>query len=250
MTTPYRLVTVHDQPELRERVEAITASAWPEFMHHDPVARANWSALYEEFAAFQFVLLDESADIVGLANNVPLAWEGEPEDLPAEGWDWSLAEAVQDARSARQPSVLCGLQVVIPPQHRGKGISAHAIRAARKIATRDNLRAMIVPVRPAWKCHYPLTPMERYIHWKTEEGVPFDPWLRTHVREGGRIAKLCSRSMTIAGSVAEWENWTGMRFPETGVYVVPGALVPVEIDRETGQGRYVEPNVWVWHPVP
>ena len=32
-------------------------------------------------------------------------------------------------------------------------------------------------------------------------------------------------------------------------YVVEGALVPVEIDREADAGRYVEPNVWMRHAV-
>jgi hypothetical protein len=31
-------------------------------------------------------------------------------------------------------------------------------------------------------------------------------------------------------------------------YVVPGALVPVEIDRERDEGHYLEPNVWMVHP--
>jgi hypothetical protein len=40
-----------------------------------------------------------------------------------------------------------------------------------------------------------------------------------------------------------------MRFPESGAYVVPHALVPVEIDREREVGRYVEPNLWMEHPL-
>jgi hypothetical protein len=56
--------------------------------------------------------------------------------------------------------------------------------------------------------------------------------------------------MDIPGTVAEWEEWTGMAFPESGEYVVPGALVPVTIDRERDQGRYVEPNVWMLHQRP
>ncbi|HEV3399102.1 MAG TPA: GNAT family N-acetyltransferase, partial [Actinomycetes bacterium] len=60
---------------------------------------------------------------------------------------------------------------------------------------------------------------------------------------------ICEKSVVIAGTVAEWEEWTGMRFPDSGPYVVPGALVPVEIDRDADQGRYVEPNVWVRHRV-
>jgi len=53
--------------------------------------------------------------------------------------------------------------------------------------------------------------------------------------------------MTIAGSVADWETWTGMKFPDGGSYVVPGALNPIQVDIETGQALYVEPNVWTLH---
>ena len=55
--------------------------------------------------------------------------------------------------------------------------------------------------------------------------------------------------MRIPGRVADWESWTGMGFPESGAYVVPGALVPVEIDRERDEGVYVEPNVWMHHRI-
>jgi hypothetical protein len=40
-----------------------------------------------------------------------------------------------------------------------------------------------------------------------------------------------------------------MVFPDSGPYVVEGALVPVEIDRAQDTGRYVEPNVWMRHSV-
>ena len=56
--------------------------------------------------------------------------------------------------------------------------------------------------------------------------------------------------MRIAGTVAQWEEWTELAFPESGSYVVPGALVPVEIDREQDEGLYVEPNVWMVHSLP
>jgi hypothetical protein len=60
--------------------------------------------------------------------------------------------------------------------------------------------------------------------------------------------RVAPRSM-IEGRVREWEGWTGLQFPQSGRYVVPGALVPVTIDRRRDRGRYVEPNVWMLHPV-
>ena len=53
--------------------------------------------------------------------------------------------------------------------------------------------------------------------------------------------------MVITGSVADWEGWTGMAFPDSGSYVVPDALNLVEIDREADRGTYVEENLWMRH---
>lgn len=53
--------------------------------------------------------------------------------------------------------------------------------------------------------------------------------------------------MVVPGTVADWEEWAEMTFPETGTYVVPGALVPIKIDVEQDHGVYVEPNVWMLH---
>ncbi len=61
--------------------------------------------------------------------------------------------------------------------------------------------------------------------------------------------KVCHASMHIAGTVSDWENWTGMRFPESGDYVVPEALVPIRINREADTGLYLEPNVWMHHRI-
>jgi hypothetical protein len=38
-----------------------------------------------------------------------------------------------------------------------------------------------------------------------------------------------------------------MCFPESGPYIVPGALQPVIIDRERDVGRYEDPNIWMRH---
>jgi hypothetical protein len=55
--------------------------------------------------------------------------------------------------------------------------------------------------------------------------------------------------MVVEARVEDWERWTGLKFPESGDYVVPEALVPIQIDRAMNVGRYIEPNVWVHHPI-
>jgi len=87
------------------------------------------------------------------------------------------------------------------------------------------------------------------VEWRREDGTLFDPWLRVHESAGAKLIRVAHKSMRISGAVADWESWTKMSFPESGAYVVPGALVPVEIDRERDESVYVEPNVWMHHRV-
>lgn len=123
------------------------------------------------------------------------------------------------------------------------------LRAMKDVAAGWGLSALIAPVRPTLKDRYPLTPMERYILWERDDGLPLDPWLRVHRRLGAEFLRVAPRSMEITGTVSEWEGWTGMRFPETGPYVVPGALCPVRMDLERDVGVYDEPNVWMRHQI-
>jgi len=60
---------------------------------------------------------------------------------------------------------------------------------------------------------------------------------------------VAPRALIILGTVANWERWTDMRFPDSGPYVVPGALQPVIIDRQSDEGRYEDPNIWMRHAI-
>lgn len=59
--------------------------------------------------------------------------------------------------------------------------------------------------------------------------------------------QVASESMFIKGNVAQWESWTGMRFPESGTYMIPDALTPVQIDVEKDEALYIEPYIWMQH---
>jgi GNAT superfamily N-acetyltransferase len=220
---------------------------WPEFLYHDPVLERLLGRVIAEDAEFQFYAWDdEREEVVGVGMAVPAAWDEDAGSLPDGGID-----AVVDARFAeprRDATVLCALQILIAPEHRGHGLSARMIRRMSEIGRAHGLGTLIAPVRPTLKHLYPLTPMERYIGWRRPDGAHFDPWLRTHERLGAEIVKVAPRSSTIRGSVADWEEWAGMAFPESGTYVVDGALALVEIERERDEGIYVEPNVWMVHP--
>ena len=118
----------------------------------------------------------------------------------------------------------------------------------RTIAQRQGLSHLVAPVRPSFKEHYPLTDIATYVHWRREDGQLFDPWMRVHERLGARVSTPLPESLLITGTVAEWESWTKMAFPQTGDYVFPEGLATVHIDREQNRGTYWEPNVWLVHP--
>lgn len=244
-----RMVSYAERPDLEDRWEEVVRPAWPEFMLHDPVVGRYWRFLFTRFPEFQFHLYDEAHDaVLGVGNSIPVAWDGTVDGLP-EGLDDVLIRGVEGRERGVHPTALSALQAVVASGWRGRGLSSRVIGRMREIAARQGLSDLIAPVRPNMKALYPLTPMERYIRWEREDGLPLDAWLRVHRRLGAEILRVAPRSMVITGTVAEWEAWTGLAFPESGEYVVPGALVPVAIDRERDEGRYEEPNVWMRHRV-
>lgn len=239
-----------ERPELPDEVwPAVKQRVWPEFMFHDPVAGRLWHMLETAFAAYQFALRDTDADdrIAAVGHTLPFHWEGA---LPDGGWDDVFEKAVADHVAGIAPNLITAIEASISPEYQGRGVSSHVLETMRDIARRNDFASLVAPVRPTWKARYPITPIEKYLAWTHDDsGAPFDPWLRTHWRMGARMEKVAARSMTIPGTLAQWERWTGMRFPESGHYIVPGALTPVQIDVEQGAGVYVEPNVWMRHDI-
>jgi hypothetical protein len=244
----YTAVTGEGRPNFTAEFYAGLDDAWPVIANQNPNAGKYWGQLNRDFAEYQFALLDpETGASVAAGSSLPVVWEGALDDLPEEGWDWAVVEGCAAHDAGHTPTMLCALGITIPHRMRGKGVSYQAVRAMCAIGRAHGFQDLIVPARPTLKHRYPLTPIARYVTWTTAEGLPFDPWLRVHVRLGGRLIKPCVRSETTVAPIADFERWTGLRFPESGPYIVPEGMAPVEIDCERGLGTYVEPNVWMWH---
>jgi len=210
----------------------------------DAVNNYYWEKLYMQFADYQFALLNEQATMIGCGHTIPLYWDGAHKHLP-EGYDEALKQGFQ----TKLPNTLCALAAVTSPKRKGEGLSYDIIRAMKDIAQKKDFSSVLVPVRPTWKQYYPATDIHQYARWKREDGAPFDPWLRVHWRLGGRQLTEAPKSMHIEGTLEEWTKWTGMDFPESGQYVVPGALALVEINKDSNLGIYEDPNVWVKHDI-
>lgn len=235
-----RFVTHEERPDIVQADELWRE--WPTFMVRDDTAAERWHRLYDRHPAFQLWGLDVSGAVVAKVNSAPVALD--PERLPDDGWREAVRTAVDDDLD---PTVVCALQIHVVRSRRGEGLSGVALHELRRVGIDRGFADLVAPVRPTLEAAYPLVEPERYAAWVRADGLPFDPWLRVHARAGAAIVGVCHRSLHVRGTVAEWEEWAEMAFPESGRYVVPGALVPVEIDRERDIGLYVEPNVWMRH---
>jgi GNAT superfamily N-acetyltransferase len=239
--------TAAERPDLWER-GIPSAAVWPEYNLHGDTLNQWWGHLDEELADYQFVLYDEAADeVLAEGHTGPLWWDGSDDTL-LNGIDEAIVEVFARARSGQPVNTLCALAAEIRSESRSRGLAVELLGAMRALAQRQGLTRLVAPVRPSAKERYPLTPIERYVTWRREDGQLLDPWMRVHERLGARVATPLPRSMRITGTVAEWESWTGLAFPESGDYVFPHGLALLSIDRADDRGSYWEPNVWMVHP--
>jgi GNAT superfamily N-acetyltransferase len=243
-------ISIHrldQRPDLIDRVYEVD-STWPEFMTRDPVANALYWQIAETFPQLCAVATDDSDAIIAtgraLAFRLDLANRGE---LPDGGLDRVTIWAFNDKLAGRTPDTASAVEIAIGRAHQGSGLSLRMVGALRDAARAAGFTRIVAPVRPNAKHQYPHLPMTEYIAMMRADGLPADPWLRVHVRAGGRILRPAPASMVMVGSLAEWRAWTGLPFDRTGEVIVPEALVPVHCAVEHDHAVYVEPNVWVEH---
>lgn len=220
--------------------------AWPEFMQHDAIVGKYWPNLYSDFLDYQFAVKSENA-LVGVGNSIPVYWTGDFSKLPAQGLDWAMEKAVDDKKEEQVPNLLVAVQILINFDLRSKGLSYELLDSMKLVARNNGIKHIALPVRPTLKHIYPLIPMQKYIEWTNEKGEQFDPWLRVHIKAGGKIVSICSESMKIQGEISEWKEWTGLNFQSSGLYTIENALCPINIDLANNLGEYIEPNVWIIH---
>ncbi|AKK29541.1 hypothetical protein [Mycobacterium sp. EPa45] len=239
-------ITIAEQPDLTQR--AISDSdIWPEFNLQGETYRRLWPRLTQDLPAFQFAMCDtQTHEVIAEAHTVPCWWDGTDAGL-SDGIDATMADAFHRHDTDQPFNTLCAIAAEIPTGGRGTGLAAEILQAMGVIAGRHGFSQLIAPVRPTWKDRYPITPIERYMTWRRDDGSLVDPWLRLHERMGARMGPSTASSYRIAGTVAEWESWLNMALPESGDYVFPGGLAPLHVDHDADQATYLEPNVWMIH---
>jgi len=240
------IVTSRERPDLKATSDAAFRVNWPEFLYPHDETTIRYEAQIAEYFPQYDVLMVEDDRVVAGAWGIAIRWDGTVADLPV-GYDDARVRAVKGHQDGIQATTLTYMTVAVLEGETGRGLAGEVLSALRARAVEAGLSHVIAPVRPTLKPRYPLTPMSTYATWTRADGLSIDPWIRSHQRMGATILAPASPSMVITGTVAEWESWTDMVFPETGKYVVPGALDLLDINRDTDTGTYVEENLWMQH---
>lgn len=229
-----------------EQMNALFAQGFPAFIVGDQDVKQQIDRVRELFGEYNIMLADEQGEPAATGWGVPISWSGEVPDLP-ETFARVLERSLEtyDASFVADTFVICG--AIVHPARKGRGVAQALIGALIDTAVTHSLPRVIAPVRPTLKHLYPLQSVDAYAKWVRNDDLPWDPWLRLHVRMGGEVIDLAKKAQTIIGTITQWEEWSGMEFPESGDYVIPDGMAPLHIDRSANLGTYVEPNVWIRH---
>jgi GNAT superfamily N-acetyltransferase len=238
------LVSLAERPEVERRMQAAEEQIYPAFMTQ---GQANYyeqmGKLVDSIAAYRIAYVAAGTDrVLAGAEAAPIAWDGSDEDLP-RGYDDGLERAVAVAKGRAEPTALCAVNLMVTEEARGMRLSVRLMEALRERA--DGLGPVVAAIRPPGKLQHPRTAIEEYVGWTREDGKPFDPWIRSFLAAGARLGPVSPESLSITGSVAEWTEWTGVDFPSSGEYELPGGLSTLHVNREADICTYVEPSVWV-----
>jgi GNAT superfamily N-acetyltransferase len=239
------IASAADRPDRRPLWAGLTG-LWPPFMTQDETGEFFYGYEFDHYPEFQLLAVDAgTGEAVAKAHSVPLSFTGQiAGGLPEHGWDWAVRQAAHDRLRGTAPTIVSALEIMVRPELRGRGLSARMLAALRANTAAQGFTDLIAPVRPTGAQGKPI---DRYAYERRPDGLPVDPWLRVHVRAGGRIVNVAHASMVMVGTLPEWRRWTGLPFDTSEAVTVPHALAPVHCDVDSGRAVYVEPNVWVHH---
>lgn len=232
-----------NKAQISQYRHAIT-KAFPQIISESQVIKNNWTKLETYFPEYQHFLLSNKGDLIGFINTIPFHFQNALSKLPDNGWDWMFEKGINDYEHNIEPNNLGGLQVIVRSKFKKQGYSKEILNFAKTHLHSSRFENLIIPIRPTRKHEFPQMTMASYLELKQQDKI-YDPWIRTHVKSGAEIIKICSKSMTMKGDLMFWESMLNRKIDKSGNYKLKGALELVSIDLENNTGQYVEPNIWI-----
>ena len=241
----YEVFTLNQRLDLIDQVASLDELTWPVFSQSSDAV--SWLQLYDILSEYVLVLVQNDS-VIAVGFTVPISWNQTPDGLP-DSIESILQQGITLKVRAEQANTLVPIGALVDPKIQGAGLSSIVLKEMKKLAHQLGLKSLVVPVRPNKKSQYPIQSIASYASWRREDGFFYDPWLRVHERLGAEVIRIAQCTLTVRGNLSDWAKWTNMVFPETGQYVVPGALSTVDVDKDADIAVYKEPNVWMLHPM-
>lgn len=220
------------------------AKAFPQVIGESQIIKAFWNRLEEYFPEFQLFLVSQDDDLIGFINTIPFQYTGSMKGLPESGWDWMFTKGISGFENNQPPNYLGGLQVIVRQKYQKLGYSKQILNYGKQVFKSAKLQKLLIPIRPTKKHGFPKMNMQDYMNLREENEI-YDPWIRTHVKGGAEIIKVCENSMSIRGDIKFWERILNTKLVQSGEHHLSGALSPITIDLKNNRGEYIEPNVWI-----
>jgi hypothetical protein len=241
----YEVFTLKQRPDLFAQVSSLDERSWPLFSQHSDAV--SWLQLYDILSEYALVLTQNDS-VIAVGFTVPVLWNQQPDDLP-DTIESILKQGITLKVRKEQANTLIPIGALVDPKVQGVGLSSIVLKEMKKLANQLGLKSLVVPVRPNKKAQYPIQSISSYASWRREDGYFYDPWLRVHEKLGAEVVLIAECTLSVRGSLSDWSKWTNMTFPESGQYVVPGALSTLDVDKDLDTAVYREPNVWMLHPM-
>jgi GNAT superfamily N-acetyltransferase len=195
------ITTLAERPDLAGA--EVDVGEWPEFMRHNRISGAYFRQSVKVFPETCLIATSQDGAVVADAHAVRFASGGPGRDaLPAGGWEQVVVWAFADAARAIMPNTACALSISVAASHQGQGLAGLMLDSLRNAGRDLGLSSLVAPVRPTWKDREPRTSMGEYIARTREDRLPYHPWLRTHVRAGGRDDRRRCAGIMAGGRIA------------------------------------------------
>ena len=147
---------------------------------------------------------------------------------------------VDETAPAPNRYVLSTLVAVVDRKRQREGLPSDLIRAMGDIAVSQGFPALVAPIRPTSKDRYPLIPIERYVAWRRDDGLPFDPGSACTPALARELLEVCPESMR-RGQRRRVGGMDGPRHPRGRRLRRPRRARPDP--GRGGRGLYVEPRL-------
>ena len=151
----YKVVNFKERPDLYDLQNDICGKAFPVFLYYSDIASKYWEKMIAYYKEYQLLLLEED-HIIAVINCMPMNLDIADEELPEEAFNWGFEKGIKDFESGKEINAVMGIQIVIPEEYQGKGISSIAVEELKNMCVIMGIKRLIIPLRPTLKSKYPL----------------------------------------------------------------------------------------------